>query len=377
MSCFNTYNNYYKSLPTDEKTVKPLGTLADDYTSNACIVPASLVNLFVEKAGTSSNLSMNDCKLKMNDDVLQLEKPNNNTGCRIDFASIQDISTSQNILKTLQAVYDKNVIDEINKLNALLIELKNKNNQLINIVQQKQQEINGYIQTYNTESARSNQLNLEHTRLSAISAANKKRLRSMRTQIFDMIKTDGNLVGELNSKIDIADYELDFVTVYEHCDFNGRKQILEEGIYAVAPNVNGISSIVVPPGMSVKIFEKPNFEGHNATLTRNNSSTERSCLLNVTYLTDDTTIVEGFKGHGKFFSGKKTGNGKAGLLGLGLGIGLLGVAGGIALGSKKPLQVIKLPKINNFNDRVGSIEVQKVQSVSEFIDKWNLNQERV
>lgn len=68
---------------------------------------------------------------------------------------------------------------------------------------------------------------------------------------------------------------LDAITLYEDEDFKGKRYILGTGSYSSLPNVgipnDKISSIRIPAGFEVTLYENGNFQGAQQTLTTNTS----------------------------------------------------------------------------------------------------------
>ena len=63
-----------------------------------------------------------------------------------------------------------------------------------------------------------------------------------------------------------------FITLHEDCDFKGKQSILEPGNYSTYQmNIGNdkLSSIQIPSGMKVTIYEHKNYEGKSKTFTQN------------------------------------------------------------------------------------------------------------
>ena len=76
-------------------------------------------------------------------------------------------------------------------------------------------------------------------------------------------------------------------TFFEHCYYNGRSSSLEVGNYnvdqMVLPN-DFISSVRVPSGLKVTLYEHSNFQGRSVDLTR-----DTECLAGNPYNFNDMT----------------------------------------------------------------------------------------
>ena len=62
-----------------------------------------------------------------------------------------------------------------------------------------------------------------------------------------------------------------FITLHEDCDFKGKQSILEPGNYSTYQmNIGNdkLSSIQIPSGMKVTIYEHKNYKGKSKTFTK-------------------------------------------------------------------------------------------------------------
>ena len=63
-----------------------------------------------------------------------------------------------------------------------------------------------------------------------------------------------------------------FITLHEDCDFKGKQSVLEPGNYSTYQmNIGNdkLSSIQIPSGMKVTIYEHKNYKGKSKTFTQN------------------------------------------------------------------------------------------------------------
>ncbi|MEM7193865.1 MAG: hypothetical protein AAF402_02880 [Pseudomonadota bacterium] len=68
-------------------------------------------------------------------------------------------------------------------------------------------------------------------------------------------------------------WNAEHVVAFEHCDFQGRSKSLPIGDYAKIRSIgidnNRISSLIIPAGMAVEVFQKNNYRGHWYRINRN------------------------------------------------------------------------------------------------------------
>jgi hypothetical protein len=374
MSCYQVYKTQYQDAVDIPKV---LGTFADDYTGGtACILPYKVVTTFQDKSA-SDFISASKCEFQHpSDPSKSLKLDPTKTGCRIDFAT-QTRDEARGKLEILQSLYDKNVIER--KL-AMQAELNRKYEEL-SITQSnfdtKKKKLDETVQTYYRNVADSNALIKERNELRVTQAYEQARLKKIRETITIEKKRADITVDNLNKTIGQGDSFINFVAVAEHPYYDGQKVTLTPQIYKWAKpaiskwgwgktitidkkGVFDISSIIIPPGMTVKIWTGFNYSGEQYKLDHNDA--KKSHLVQITYKTTEYRMEEQFSQQEKpnvehfiplliHFATRNSQTQK----------------------NKSSKQLVSVPYEveKTFDDNVVCIEVQKEKSVGEFMDTWN------
>jgi|GEM_PF-2000192 len=86
---------------------------------------------------------------------------------------------------------------------------------------------------------------------------------NLKDKLIPTVKMSDNIVASFNQKGDE-------VWFFEHENFKGKKLVLKAGTYTLEQLGNDwndrISSILIPEGYEIQIFENDNFSGYNANL---------------------------------------------------------------------------------------------------------------
>jgi len=358
MSCFKIYNNSFSNITDYPKVI---GTLTDDFTGGtACLLPYKVVNTFYEKSGQDF-IVPGRCEFNhpLNPDKSIKLEPTE-TGCRIDFSNkSRDEVRSQ--MEVLQALYDKNVVEKRLALEARL----NADYEALQFTRsnfaEKKQKLDATTALYQREVADSNNLVIERNSLRIQHTQAVTRLRNIKQDIVDARKQADAYIDSLNKTIADADWFLSFVTVSEHPGFEGTMTTLTPQVYKWTNF--GISSLIIPPGMTARIWVGENFDGESLKL--DHTSGARLNLVETPftetryreelqeYFVQNSNVVEGFRNRMR-----STPRLPPRLQPL--------------PGKPKNYRKIQIPYQvqTNFNDRVACIEIQKEQSVGEWMDKW-------
>ncbi len=326
MSCFNVYRNNNGQVDNP----KALGTLSDDASGNTCILPRSLIKLYSDRVDGASNfLSINDCTLANVNTRETTQLQQSIAGCHISLSSNNRDDVAKT-LDSLQTVYDKNVTDRILELTTKRNAVKAAYETTLSNFSSLESNLTSILNSYYAAVTESNELSRDKKQLQHDEKVLLNELDTLKAEIPKRRLEADKTTAWLNSTVDEADSNLNFVCVCQHCDYGGDQATMFPGVYSKMPNIAGVSAFVIPPGMRVTIWEQNNYGGKHAVLTNNTPA--KKCLLHL----DKYVQVPTFrKNHlGKFE---------------------------IGYDSKK----------SSFNDNVKSAEVAKIASVADFIDKWD------
>jgi len=340
MSCFVTYKGKYNTLDQN----KSLGTLADDVTGDGCILPRHLIKMFNTKVpGTEELISVTNCALKNANtrEAIQLETDEN--GCRVNFSNM-DQSQAAKVLTSLQTIYDKNVKDRIAELTVERDKRRAAYSNTVNEFTQLDNQVKKIIQDYNTNISESNVLQTRKRELQSQQRSEFNLLNQVREQIQSETQVASSEIGNLESSVLSADEFLKFVCITQHCDYNGIKNTFTPGLYSPLPNVEGLSAIVIPPGMQITLWTDLNYSGETITLTHKDFD-KKTCLVNAKYNHTLTSFMD-------------------------MSVPQPPVRGRIIPPILKKIPFSAVHK-KSFNDNVKSVEVQKVDSILNYIDAWN------
>ena len=325
MSCFDIYKKQYNTV---EKH-KPLGTLADDVSGEGCILPRHLIRMFNDKVpGTEELISVTNCTLKNANTRESIQLQTDENGCRVKMAKLNRDKISKT-LDALQTVYDKNVTDRITELTAERDRRKKAYEDTLSEFTTLDNQLKGLIRNYNNQISQSNLLQQEKRNLQVEQRNEVKALNQIRESIQSETHVAGAETGNLQSRVLAADDFLKFVCITQHCDYKGIKNTFTPGLYSPIP-VQGLSAIVIPPGMQIKLWTDLNYSGETVTLDYKDFE-KKKCLENAKYNYKHTDYVK--------------------------------------VGNQSLPRFTILTK--NFNDNVKSVEVQKIKSILEYIEDWN------
>jgi len=391
MSCFKNYQNAYSNLTFDPKI---LGTLTDDYTGGAaCVLPKHIMQTFSDK-GAIDFINPSTCEFisPITNNTINL-KPTD-TGCRIDFSNMTRGEADSN-MQVIGDIYYKNVREKILALVAERDQRREAYGFTRSNFDEKNDKLNATLQDYYKEVSDSNFLIRERDQLRKTQAQLAERLKALREEIPKQIKEADRQIDILNNTIKKADNYLKFVTVCEHIDYQGMKQTLKPNAYMYydtrwsddqvnqikndvvgrIANAIGISSIVIPPGMTARIWSDRNYSGQETLLTHRHF--ERDKLNYIRVIEIGVRVVK--RSVGEIFKKKS--------------IRLIGERFTqeediIESFESRPVNFDRLFKTNStlspteilaeyvihttYNNRVASIEVQKEKSVGDFMDNWRM-----
>ncbi len=331
MSCISTYNSLYGDGAAQEDNLKILGSIVDDGSGEACVIPKMNMQLFEDTVpGIRDTFSFDTCKVGQ----YQLDKLE--TGCRIN---LKDMGRDEAkvMMTSIQAAYEKNVMDKIRKLTAERDRIKKEYETNLAAVKKKTNDVNDTLGSYFTELNTSNTLAAQKVTLREELTDRGNELASLKLTCEDMKKALDEMKVLLNKKVDEADKYLGFVTFYQDCDYKGSGKTLTVGSYTPEPDLKGISSTIIPPGIQLQLWTNANFQGSSKILSKDSPREHRLCLKNL-----KEHFIVPF------------------------------VTAGMAISNSiKKKKAEKRYRNANFNDNVRSIQITRVQSVGDFIDTWD------
>lgn len=377
MTCINNYKNSYSNV-VDYPRV--LGSFADDYTGgSACVLPYKIINTFHDKSAKDF-ITPARCEFShpANPDRIVKLDPTD-TGCRIDFSN-KSRDEMRRQLEVIQALYDKNVVEKRLALEALL----NYEYESLRITQSnfdtKKRALDETTSAYVRAVADSNALVRERDLLRSTQMSVAAQLKQVKMDISDARNQAEIVVDNVNKTIKTADDFLNFVAVCEHVNYDGTKVTLRPQIYKWTNF--GMSSIIIPPGMTARIWVGENYDGASEKL--DHTTSKRTNFVELKF--KETKYKEEFTQQGKSqpqieeFKNRRSDHRKSDHHKSNRNKSLRQryvetiekIQAASSEDATPPPKKKQVPyeAEGNFNDRVACIEIQKEQSVGEWMDTW-------